>query len=220
MQGVQVWSLVRELRSHMPSGRKKKKKRENRNNIITNLVKTLKMVHIKKAILKNRRVVFRFIAKLSRKYRVPIYLLSPHYRQPPTVAKSTPTRVIHSLRSKNLSWCIIIIPNPVHLSHVPSKQTERFWLPWLSGPEFRLLSFTHNISEGFLEGRGFQMDVADPILDPSADTWFSQPRQKLVFRQEIHTEGPILLQTVLMTTYPEEVMIALEIRFMPICVSG
>ena len=36
------------------------------------------MVHIKKAILKNRRVVFRFIAKLSRKYRVPIYLFSPH----------------------------------------------------------------------------------------------------------------------------------------------
>ena len=56
----------------------KNKKPENRNNIVTNLVKTLKMVHIKKAILKNKRVDFRFIAKLSRKYRVPIYLLSPH----------------------------------------------------------------------------------------------------------------------------------------------
>ncbi|OWK10867.1 hypothetical protein Celaphus_00005536, partial [Cervus elaphus hippelaphus] len=33
---------------------------------------------------------------------------------------------------------------------------------------------------------------------------------KLVFRQEIHTEGPILLQTALMTTCPEEVMIGLE----------
>ena len=57
---------------------KTNKQTENRNNIVTNLVKTLKMVHIKKAISKNRRVVFRFIAKLSRKYRVPIYLLSPH----------------------------------------------------------------------------------------------------------------------------------------------
>ena len=56
----------------------KNKKPENRNNIVTNLVQTLKMVHIKKAILKNKRVDFRFIAKLSRKYRVPIYLLSPH----------------------------------------------------------------------------------------------------------------------------------------------
>ena len=61
-----------------PGGKKKKKTPENRNNIVTNVVKTLKMVHIKKAILKNKRVDFRFIAKLSRKYRVLIYLLSPH----------------------------------------------------------------------------------------------------------------------------------------------
>ena len=46
MQGVQVQSLARELGSHMPCGRKTKT--WNRNNILTNSIKTLKMVHIKK----------------------------------------------------------------------------------------------------------------------------------------------------------------------------
>ena len=46
MQGVQVWSLVGVLRSHIPGG--KKTKTYNRSNIVTNSIKTLKMVHIKK----------------------------------------------------------------------------------------------------------------------------------------------------------------------------
>ena len=45
MQRVQVQALVGELRSHMPQGQKTKT--ENRNNIVTNSIKTLKMVHIK-----------------------------------------------------------------------------------------------------------------------------------------------------------------------------
>ena len=43
--GVWVWSLVREIRSHMPQGQKTKT--ENRKNIVINSIKTLKMVHIK-----------------------------------------------------------------------------------------------------------------------------------------------------------------------------
>ena len=44
--GVQVLSLVREQRSHMPHRQKKKRERERRN-IVTNSIKTLKMVCIK-----------------------------------------------------------------------------------------------------------------------------------------------------------------------------
>ena len=44
--GVQVRSLVGELKSHMPPGQKTKI--QNRINIVANLIKTLKMVHIKK----------------------------------------------------------------------------------------------------------------------------------------------------------------------------
>ena len=43
--GVQVQSLVGELRSDMP--RSQKIKTENRNNIVTNSIKTFKKVHIK-----------------------------------------------------------------------------------------------------------------------------------------------------------------------------
>ena len=46
MPGACVRSLVGELRSHMPCGQKTKK--ENRNDIVTNSIKTFKIVHIKK----------------------------------------------------------------------------------------------------------------------------------------------------------------------------
>ena len=46
IKGVLVQCLVREPRSHMTCGQKTKK--ENRNNIVENSVKTLKIVHIKK----------------------------------------------------------------------------------------------------------------------------------------------------------------------------
>ena len=51
MQGVQVCSLVGELRSHMP--RSQKTKTENKSKVVTNSMKTLKMVHIKKILKKN-----------------------------------------------------------------------------------------------------------------------------------------------------------------------
>ena len=50
MQGEWVPSLVGELKSYMPPGQKTKT--QNRINIVTNLIKTLKMVHIKKKIHK------------------------------------------------------------------------------------------------------------------------------------------------------------------------
>ena len=46
--GVQVRSLVWELRSYMPHGQKTKA--ENRSNIVTNSIKTSKMAHIQKKI--------------------------------------------------------------------------------------------------------------------------------------------------------------------------
>ena len=52
VQGEQVQSLVGELRSHMPQGQKTKT--QNRSNIVTNLIKTLKMVHVKKKFLKKK----------------------------------------------------------------------------------------------------------------------------------------------------------------------
>ena len=52
VQGVQVQSLVGELRSHMPQGQKTKT--SNRSNIVTNPIKTLKMVHDKKIILEKK----------------------------------------------------------------------------------------------------------------------------------------------------------------------
>ena len=55
MQRVRVQSLVRKLRPHMPRGQKTKT--YNRSNIITNPIKTLKMVHIqkkKKKALRNK----------------------------------------------------------------------------------------------------------------------------------------------------------------------
>ena len=47
---VRFRSLVKELRSHMPHGQKTEHK--NRSNIVTNSIKTLKMVRIKKKIFK------------------------------------------------------------------------------------------------------------------------------------------------------------------------
>ena len=44
-QRVQVWSLLRELRLCITA---KNPKHKNRSNIITNTIKALKMVHIKK----------------------------------------------------------------------------------------------------------------------------------------------------------------------------
>ena len=41
-------SLIGKLRSHILHGKKKKKKTEYRSNIVTNSIKTLKMVHVKK----------------------------------------------------------------------------------------------------------------------------------------------------------------------------
>ena len=52
VQGVWVPSLVEELTSHMPLGQKTKTKTQNRSNIVTNSIKTLTMVHIKKKNLK------------------------------------------------------------------------------------------------------------------------------------------------------------------------
>ena len=51
MQRVWVRSLIGELRSDMPHCQKIKM--ENRNNIVTNSVKTFKMVHILKKFFKN-----------------------------------------------------------------------------------------------------------------------------------------------------------------------
>ena len=54
MQRVRISSLVRKLRSHMPHGRPRKRNINNRSSIVTNSIKTLKMVHIKRN-LKNIR---------------------------------------------------------------------------------------------------------------------------------------------------------------------
>ena len=53
MQGVWVQCLVGKLRSHMPWGQETKT--ENRNNIVTNSIKTFKMIHIKKELKKLKR---------------------------------------------------------------------------------------------------------------------------------------------------------------------
>ena len=57
MQGVWVQSLVGELRSHMPQGLKNQNIR-NRSNIVTNLIKRLKMVHIKTKSFKTLKKIF------------------------------------------------------------------------------------------------------------------------------------------------------------------
>ena len=44
--GMKVRSLVKAPRSHMPCGQKTKAK--NRSNVVTNLINTLKTVHVKK----------------------------------------------------------------------------------------------------------------------------------------------------------------------------
>ena len=51
-QGVWIQFLVGELRSHMLAAKTPNIK--NRSSIVTNSIKTLKMVHIKKTILKKR----------------------------------------------------------------------------------------------------------------------------------------------------------------------
>ena len=50
MEEVCVQSLIGEIRSHMPHSQKTET--ENRSNIITRAIKTLKMVHLKKKNLK------------------------------------------------------------------------------------------------------------------------------------------------------------------------
>ena len=52
IEGVPVPSLVGELRSHMSPGQKKKNKTQNRSNLLTNSVKTSKLVHIKLSLKK------------------------------------------------------------------------------------------------------------------------------------------------------------------------
>ena len=50
MHGVQVQSLIGELRSHLPRGQEKKNIKQK--HIVEDSIKTLKMVHIKKIFLK------------------------------------------------------------------------------------------------------------------------------------------------------------------------
>ena len=57
MQGVWVGSLIEELRSHMSHGQNTKT--ENRNNIVTNLVKTLKWSTSKKILKRKKTTVFK-----------------------------------------------------------------------------------------------------------------------------------------------------------------
>ena len=54
-QGVRVCYLVGELISHMP--RSQNTKTENRNDIVSDSMKTLKMVHIKKNLKKKKESV-------------------------------------------------------------------------------------------------------------------------------------------------------------------
>ena len=57
MQGVQVRSLVGELRHHIPQGQKNKtfkKKNKTETVLLTNSKKTLKMLHIKKSSKTNK----------------------------------------------------------------------------------------------------------------------------------------------------------------------
>ena len=56
-------TLVRELRSHMPHG--PKTKTENRSNVVTNSIKTLKMVHIKKLFKNNFLIIPAFGCHLT-----------------------------------------------------------------------------------------------------------------------------------------------------------
>ena len=53
MQEVGVQSLVWKLRSHMPLGQKTKAKK--RSNGVTNSIKTLKMIHIKKIFIEKKK---------------------------------------------------------------------------------------------------------------------------------------------------------------------
>ena len=64
---VQAGSLVRELSSHMHCGKKKKKKNttENRSNMVTNSIKTVKIVHVKKNL---KKVIFVLFSKYSLNY--------------------------------------------------------------------------------------------------------------------------------------------------------
>ena len=59
VQGVQVRSLVEELRSHMPQGQRNQNM-NNRSSIVTISVKPLKTFHIKKRIFKNYDTINRF----------------------------------------------------------------------------------------------------------------------------------------------------------------
>ena len=52
MQAMQVRTLVEELRPHLPGGQKTKI--ENRSSSVTNSIKTLKTVHIKKIFRKRK----------------------------------------------------------------------------------------------------------------------------------------------------------------------
>ena len=69
MQKVQVWSLLRELRLCITA---KNPKHKNRSNIITNTVKALQMVHIKKNLKKKTKPavmkwgIFQFLNPVSR----------------------------------------------------------------------------------------------------------------------------------------------------------
>ena len=55
MQGLQVPSLVGKLRSHMPFGQRTTA--ENRSSIVTNSIKSLKMLHIQKDFFKKGHIV-------------------------------------------------------------------------------------------------------------------------------------------------------------------
>ena len=63
MQGVWVWSLVGELRFYMPRGQKPKT--SNRSNIVTNSIKTLKMVHPYQKVLKKKKGDFNWYSALK-----------------------------------------------------------------------------------------------------------------------------------------------------------
>ena len=97
--GVWVWSLVGELRSHMPRDRKNWK-HKTETTVVTNSVKTEKVVHIKKKNLKKNSIVWKDVK--NKKCLSPVLVQQQQLQTFCLVAKSCSTLWPHGLKPTRL----------------------------------------------------------------------------------------------------------------------
>ncbi|TKC42836.1 hypothetical protein EI555_010367, partial [Monodon monoceros] len=143
----------------------------------------------------------------------------------PPVDHSIPPTAPRAARESNIHWSCLpkSPPYPAFLGNLPCDMIEDSIKGFFRIPSERLKGFGNaefedldsllnapSLSEESLGNRRIRVDVADQAQDKDRMIVLLAEIEIGILTKQIQTGGPVLLQTALMTTHLEEVMIALE----------